>query len=96
MILFKKLRDVLIKTRYLVFKLERIEFLAQSENDGAIFLWFSTFMRGELAKGLAMGDPSKRVVCARGAWDAVIRAKGLPQNCQCAQWMPAQLLSRTL
>ena len=53
-------------------------------------------MRGELAKGLAMGDPSKRVVCARGAWDAVIRAKGLPQNCQCAQWMPAQLLSRTL
>jgi len=33
-------------------------------------------MRGELAKGLAMGDPGERAVCARGAWDAVIGAKG--------------------
>jgi len=46
-------------------------------------------MRSELAKGLAMGDPGERAVCARGAWDAVIGAKGLPQNCQCAQRMPA-------
>ena len=57
MILFKKLRDVLIKTRYLVFKLERIRVPGTERKRRGHFLVVQHVHARRISKGSSYGRP---------------------------------------